>query len=201
MSKTIRNEEATPPVALRRLSLAAAASALLYGAYRAYYGFGGTVGMFGTPSSEATWRTINLVAAGLLLAAAVLPIVVLGLWRQRLARHLLLGVAWIIAVGCVGHALVDDVTRVFSLAGVLDITYPAGFWLTLDHRAADLQDLLFNETWFLIEGLLWAAIAWTVLGPSRARIWWIASAAVAVAIFVAAGLLSAFGTIGRTVVL
>lgn len=112
-----------------------------------------------------------------------------------------LGVAWVITVGCIGHALVDDVTRVLSLAGIVEITYPPGFWLTLDHRAADLQDLLFNETWFLIEGALWASIAWTVLGRSSARTWWIGSAALVLAAFVAAGLLSAFGVLGRTVVL
>jgi hypothetical protein len=60
--------DALPPAGPRRrrpprlvaVSLVAAGWALLYALYRAYYGLGGTAGMFGPPSSEALWRSINL---------------------------------------------------------------------------------------------------------------------------------------------
>ena len=185
---------------LRRVSYAAAAWALLYAAYRGYYGLGGTFGMFGVPESDAAWRAINLVAAALLTGAAVLPIVALRLWHAAVPRRVLLAVAWIIAVGCVMHGVIDEITRALSLVGALDILYPPGFWASLDRRAADIQDIVFNEPWFIVEGLLWAAIAWNVLGPSTARRRWVATAVAAALLLVVIGLLSAFEIIGRLVV-
>jgi hypothetical protein len=184
---------------LTRLSILGAVWALGYALYRGYYGLGGTFGMFGVPTSDATWRQVNLVAAGLLLGAAALPIVALRLWNTRWPRRFLLVAAWLITVGCIGHALIDDILRVLSLAGAYDVLYPPGFWASIDRRAADLQDLVFNETWFLVEGLLWAAIAWTVLGPGSARRWWVLSAATGVAAATIFGLASAFGFVGRSV--
>jgi hypothetical protein len=185
---------------LLRLSVAAAGWALLYAAYRAYYGFGGRLAIIGIPSDEGAWRAINLAAAGLLVGASVLPLVLLPLWGRTGPRRVLLGMAWIIAVGCIMHGLVDDVSRVLSLAGVLEIEYPASIWQSVDSRAADIQDLMFNETWFIVEGLLWAAIAWSVLGPSPARRMWVISAGVAIAGLTLIGLLSAFDVIGQFVV-
>lgn len=156
--------------------------------------------MFGVPGSETTWRLINGVGAVMLLGASVLPLVALKLWRRRGWRSLLLAVAWVIAVGCVMHGLIDDVTRVLSLLGVVEVPYPPGFWEHLDTRAADLQDLVFNETWFIVEGLLWAAIALVVIGPSPARRWWAGSAVVATLALTAIGLLTVFGVLGRFVV-
>jgi hypothetical protein len=72
--------------------------------------------------------------------------------------------------------------------------------VSVDRRAADLQDLAFNETWFLIEGVVWARIAWLILGPSLARRWWIATAVAAIAVLTVIGLLSGLGLIGRFVV-
>ena len=43
---------------LRRVSYAAAAWALLYAAYRGYYGLGGTIGMFGVPASNLYGTTL-----------------------------------------------------------------------------------------------------------------------------------------------
>ena len=65
------------PAPLVTVSVITAGWALWYAIYRAYYGFGGTVGMFGTPVSEAQWRGINLAGAALLLGVAVLPVAVL----------------------------------------------------------------------------------------------------------------------------
>jgi len=45
-----------------------------------------------------------------------------------------------------------------SVTGTITISYP--FWRSIDRQQTDMQDLLFNEPWFLIEGLIWAAIAW-----------------------------------------
>jgi hypothetical protein len=93
------------------------------------------------------------------------------------------------------------VQRVLSLAGLLTIEYPASFWTSLDTRAADLQDLFLNEPWFLLEGRGFAAIAWLVLGPGRARRRWVGSAPVATGVLTLVGLLSATGVIGEAVVL
>jgi hypothetical protein len=185
---------------LARLSLLAALAALGYGLYRAYYGLGGTVGMFGVPASDAQWRAINLVAAALLFGAAALPLVAGPLWNRAWPRRLLLAIAWVIAVACVGHAFINDVLRVLSLVGSQEVFYPPEVWNVVDRRAADLQDLLFNETWFLVEGGLWFAIAWTALGPGTARRGWSASAIVAIVVASLFGLLSAFDVIDRVVI-
>lgn len=182
------------------LSIAAAISALGYGLYRAYYGLGGTFGMFGVPTADAQWRGINLVAAALLLGAAVLPLVALPLWSKAWPRRILLSVAWVIVVACIGHALIDDVLRILSLAGRYDVAYPPEVWISVDRHAADLQDLVFNETWFLLEGALWLAIGWTVFGPSWARRLWAGSAMVAIGVATVVGILSGFGILGRTVI-
>jgi hypothetical protein len=134
---------------------AACGWALLYAAYRGHYALGGTVGMFGTPVSMSQWLLINAVGAAIILFAAVLPVATLPLWQRRQARSVLLALCWVIAVGCVMHALVMGTARILSLAGVLHMDFP--FFASIDRRESDLQDLLLNEPWFLIEGLLWGA--------------------------------------------
>jgi hypothetical protein len=39
-----------------------------------------------------------------------------------------------------------------SVTGTITISYP--FWRSIDRQQTDMQDLLFNEPWFLIEGLI-----------------------------------------------
>jgi hypothetical protein len=187
--------------ALRRLSWTAAVWALLYAGYRAYYALGGSFGMFGIPADVTTWRLINLAAVVPLIGAATLPAVAWPLWRHRGSRRVLLGMAWVIAVGCVMHGLIDEVTHLLSLAGLVELVDPVGFWVTIDHRTANLQDVLFNEPWFIGEGLLWMRIAWIVLASTSARRWWMGSAALGISVLVAAGLLATFGVIGRLVIL
>jgi len=173
---------------------------LVYALYRGYYGFGGSIGMIGTPVSETRWRAINLGAAAVLLLLALLPLVALPLWSRQRWRRPLLTVAWLLCVGGVMHALIMDVQRIASLAGVHEIHYPRSEWASHDAHAADLQDLFFNETWFLVEGVLWAILASTVLGRSRDRRRFLRSVAAAVAALTCVGLLSAFGVIGRAVI-
>jgi hypothetical protein len=166
------HDHASLPVFASRL---AAAWAFLYAIYRGYYALGGTVGMFGTPVSESQWRLINGIAGAILLVGAVAPLALLRTWRWPRMRPVLLTLCWIVTVGCVVHALVNATQRVFSLLGILRIDYP--FWASIDRQQADLQDLLFNEPWFLFEGLLWGLIAWTGgLSRSRHRTRWIISA-------------------------
>ncbi|HEX6645055.1 MAG TPA: hypothetical protein VF037_10265 [Gemmatimonadales bacterium] len=182
----------------RMVAAAAAVWGFSYAAYRAYYAFGGTAGKLGVPLSHEDWIRINAVAAVLLFAAAVLPLAFLRVWNHRRAVPFLLAACWIIAVACTSHALISIPQRIASLAGALVIDYP--FWRTIDRRAADLQALFFNEPWFLVEGLLWAGIAWEgALREAPRRKVWIGSAAGAVAILTVIGLLSAFGVIGRWV--
>ena len=175
-------------------SRAATGWALGYGLYRGYYAAGGTVGMFGTPVSHQQWLLINAVAAVLLLIAALVPIAILHAWQSRAARPVLLALCWIVTVACASHALFGVIERVMSLTGTMTIGYP--FWRTIDRRQADVQDLLFNEPWFFVEALLWAAIAWAgALRTSRWRWWWLGTAGAASLTVIAAGVLSAFNVI------
>lgn len=184
------------PVSAARL---AAAWAFLYALYRGYYALGGTFGMFGVPVSESEWRQINALGAAILLVGAAAPLVLLRMWCRPRIRTVLFALCWMVLVGCVAHATVNITQRVLSLMGLLTIDYP--FWASIDRRQADLQDLLWNEPWFLIEGLLWAAIAWTGgLSRSRHRMAWVTSALIAIAMLTVVGLLSAFGVIGEVIV-
>jgi hypothetical protein len=74
------------------------------------------------------------------------------------------------------------------------------FFTMIGKHAADSQDLVFNEIWFLAEGLLWAVLALMVLGPSPGRRWWAGTAIAATATLTATGLLSALHVIGRIVI-
>jgi hypothetical protein len=181
------------------LSRTAAAWALGYALYRGYYALGGTWAILGIPVSYAQWIRINAIAAGMLLVAAAAPLALLAGWQRRGARPFLLAIAWLVSVGCVSHATIAMPTRVFSLLGLLTIEYP--FWQTIDARKADLQDLWFNEPWFLGEGVLWAGIAWYgALRGSARRTWWIGSALVVITLATALGLLTSFGVIGSVIV-
>jgi hypothetical protein len=97
------------------------------------------------------------------------------------------------------HAVIDMAQRVLSLQGRLAIQYPS-MWQSIDRHAADLQDLYGNEPWFLIEGLLFGALAWCHLA-GRGRWWWLGSALVVTALLIAYGLLAATGVLGRSIVL
>jgi len=95
------------------------------------------------------------------------------------------------------HATIDIARRVLSLIGMLYIQYP--FWTSIDTRASDLQDRLFNEPWFLVEGMLWGAIAWTSgVHRSLHRVWWLSTGVAAILGLTVVGLLSA--AVGRSLV-
>jgi hypothetical protein len=194
-----RSADALGGPELATLSRVAAAWALGYAIYRGYYALGGTWGILGTPVSHAQWIRINAIAAGMLLAAAVAPIAFLGAWSTPRAHPFLLAIAWLVSVACVSHATIAMTTRVLSLTGILTIDYP--FWQTIDTRKADLQDLFFNEPWFLVEGLLWAGMAWFgALRASDRRAWWIGSALGATTLMTVLGLLTSFGVIEAVIV-
>ena len=188
---------------LRRLawvSVAVAVWGLGYALYRGYYALGGTLLLPGTLADPSQFRLINAAAVAILAVASVLPIAMLPLWRRPRVRPVLLAVCWLVAVGCTMHALIDSIERVLSLAGLLRIEYPSTIWATIDRRSADLQDLFFNEPWFLLEGLRYAALGWTGLGPGRHRRWWIGSAIAATLVLTVLGLLSAIGVIGKVII-
>ncbi len=185
---------------LTGISWAAAAWGLGYAAYRGYYALGGTGFLPGTPVPGGTFRRINAAATVILLAAAILPLAALPLWSRRRLRPLLLAVCWVVAVTGCGHALIEGTERVLSLSGRLSIDYPASVWTSVDRRAADLQDLFFNEPWFLLEGLAFGALGWLGVRTARGRRWWVGSVVVAVLVALAVGLLSATGVIGRAVI-
>lgn len=171
-----------------------------YTLYRGYYALGGTRMLPGTLADADLFRLVNAAGAAILAIAAVLPIAMLPLWRRRRLRPVLLAVCWLIAVGCSMHALVAGIERVLSLAGLLEIEYPASVWASMNHRAADLQDLFFNEPWFLLEGLGYGALGWIALGAGRRRRWWVVTAITATLVLTVVGLLSATGVIGRVII-
>ena len=163
-----------------------------YACYRAYYAAGGDIGMIGQPMSEAQFRAVNAAGAGIVLLGAVLPALLVRTATLRRAAPV---VAWIVGVGCCMHAFVDGALRLLSLTGVHLTQLPAELWQSFDRRAADLQDLLLNEPWFLVEGLLWVALGVTSAQSSR-RQPWLASAALACLLLTVLGVLSGLGAIG-----
>jgi hypothetical protein len=185
---------------LASVSIAVALWSLGYALYRGYYAVGGTRFLPGTPADAQQFRLINAVAVVILVIAAAVPLAMLSLWRRQRARPVLLAVCWLVAVGCITHAMIDSIERVLSLTGLLQIEYPPRVWASIDHRAADLQDLFFNQPWFLLEGLGYAALAWIGLGPGSQRRWWVGSAIAAISVLTVIGLLSATGVIGKVII-
>jgi hypothetical protein len=167
----VRPYRSAPATSTRRLAIALAVWAAWYAAYRFYYAFGGQVGMIGRPSPAHPFRRDNFVGGAIILLAALLPLIAVSAWRHRPVRRLVPVVGWIAAVGCCMHALTLITLRVLSLTGLHPIHYPAGLWLSIDRREADLQDLLLNEPWFFVEGCLWALFALSLLPPSSHPRW------------------------------
>jgi hypothetical protein len=186
-------------ITLAWASRAAAACAFGYALYRAYYAMGGTFGMFGIFVSGAQWRLVNGVGAVILLIVAIMALATPAAWSRPALRTAVLALCWLMTVGFVMHAIVDVIQRLLSLSGLLTLDFP--LWLSVNRRESDLQDLLFNEPWFLIEGLLWGAIAWSA-GLSRAphRRWWVATAVIAIVALTINGLLAATGVVGKFIV-
>lgn len=175
------------------IAVALSVCAFCYACYRAYYAVGGEIGMIGRPVSMGQFRAINALGAVVILLAAMLPAVAIRL-RNATGRTIPM-IGWIAAVGCCMHALVDGILRVLSLTGLHPTQLPSSFWLSFDRRTADLQDLLLNEPWFAIEGLLWAAFAIMFVNAPRRAIWlW--SAAAGCVMLTAVGVLTGLGVIG-----
>ncbi|MBB4906058.1 hypothetical protein [Actinophytocola algeriensis] len=176
----------------RRLAWVLGLWAFAYACYRAYYAAGGTFGMIGEPLSDVEFRVINAVGAAIILVAAVLPVVAVRVPGLRRALPVL---GWLAAVGCCTHALVNSTLRVLSLTGVHPTMLPSDVWRWYDRHVADLQDLLLNEPWFLVEGLLWAAFGYMFVAASRRRAWVLSAAAACLALTVV-GVLSGLDVIG-----
>lgn len=182
------------PDSQRKIALGLALWGFAYACYRAYYAAGGTIGMIGEPVSDAQVRAINAWGAAIILFAAVLPLVTIRVNALRRAVPIL---GWIGAVGCCMHALVDSTLRVLSVTGIRPMQLPASLWRSFDRHAADLQDLLLNEPWFLVEGLLWAALALTFVTPAHRRAWLI-SAIAACLLLTADGILNGLDIISSS---
>jgi hypothetical protein len=197
--RTAVDERSAPryesPRRARRIAIVLAAWGFLYACYRAYYAFGGQGAMVGQPVSQSQFREANAVAVVILLVATVLPLLAVVTATRPWVRRLFPVIGWVAAVGCCMHALVDATLRVLSLTGAYPSRYPPGYWLTIDRRVADLQDLLFNEPWFFVEGCLWAALVLSLLSVGSRRQWWL-SAVAGCLVLTVIGLLSGLGVIG-----
>ena len=178
--------------AQRATAAALAVWGLGYAGYRAYYAAGGEIGMIGQPMFDAQFRAVNAVGAGIVLLGALLPLLLVRAAAMRPATPIL---AWIVGVGCCMHALVDGILRLLSLTGVHLTQLPADLWQSFDRRASDLQDLLLNEPWFLVEGLLWIALGVASIRTSRRRPW-LGSATGAFLLLTVVGVLSGLDVIG-----
>jgi hypothetical protein len=177
----------------QRIAVALALWSLWYALYRGYYAVGGTLAMIGRPTSEAQFRAINAIGSiAILLFAGVLPLVAV---RERALSRAVPVLAWIGAVGCCMHALVDSTLRILSITGVHPTQLPASAWISFDRHAADLQDLLLNEPWFWIDGLLWLALGLAFV-HAAARPRWLASAVAMMLALTVIGVLSGLGAIG-----
>lgn len=187
----------TPTVsAARRTARLLVAWSAAYAAYRGYYALGGQVGIIGRPASASQFRGINAAAVVVLLVAAVVPLIAASRPWGTVPRRTLVVLTAVAAVGCVGHAFVDVPLRVLSLTGVHPVSYPQDMWLSVDSRAADLQDVLFNEPWFAVEGLLWAALGLSMVLPV-ARRRYVFVVVGGIALMTVVGLLSGLDVIGR----
>lgn len=167
-----------------------------YAAYRFYYAFDGRLGMIGEPRSPTQFREINLLGGAIILIAALLPPIAAAVWRRRWVRNLVVVGGWLALVGCCTHAVTDEVLRLFSLTGLHPTEFPPRFWLSVDRHRADLQDVLLNEPWFLIEGGLWGLFALAAVPPS-ARSGWLRSAALTCALASVVGVMNGLGAIPR----
>lgn len=170
----------------RAIATALAVWGLGYACYRAYYAVGGEIGMIGQPMSDSQFRAVNAVGAGIVLLGGLLPLVLVRAASLRPATPIL---AWIAGVGCCMHAFVDGILRLLSITGVHLTQLPAELWQSFDRRASDLQDLLLNEPWFLVEGLLWIGFGVARIQSSRRRTW-LGSAAGACLLLTVLGVLS-----------
>jgi len=184
----------------RRWAVIAGGWGGLYAIYRAYYAFGGLAGLPGVlrPDAHGTFRLINIVAVVVLLLGAAAPLLMLRFWGTRLWLGCV-AACWAVAVGCIMHALIDITQRVLSLTGLISVSYPGDLWAGVDRHAADMQDLVGNEPWFLIEGLLFAGLALLHL-RGRGRLTFVITALLAVTAFVTVGMLSSTGHLARVVV-
>jgi hypothetical protein len=191
-SRTLVRTDADAERRQRTIAAALLLWGLGYAAYRAYYAAGGQLGMIGRPVSDAQFRAVNAAGAGVVLLGALLPPVLVRVAWLRPAAPVL---GWVVGVGCCMHAFVDGVLRLLSLTGVHATQLPAQFWDSFDRRAADLQDLLLNEPWFLLEGLLWVALGLACTRSSHRRAW-LVTASGACLLLTGIGVLSGLDVIG-----
>lgn len=80
------------------------------------------------------------------------------------------------------------------MTGVHPTQLPASLWRSVDRHTADLQDVLLNEPWVLVEGLLGVTFGLALVGASRRRAW-LLSAAAACLLLIVAGVLTGLDVI------
>jgi hypothetical protein len=185
---------------LRRLYIVASLWATWYALYRAYYALGGMGFLFGTIAEPSVFRRVNALGAAVIFILAFLPLVVLKLWNSEKWHRFALAVCWLIAVAACAHAFIDMTQRILSLSGHLHVQYDMKVWQSINYHKSDLQDLLFNEPWFLVEGLLFAMIGWKNMPSRPRRLQWIISVGLLVAVMSIIGILSATGVIGKLII-
>lgn len=168
--------------------------------YRIYYALGGTGFLFGTIAEPSVFRRVNAVGAAVIFVLALFPLAALRFWDSKEWRRWVLVACWLVAIGACAHALIDITQRVLSLSGHLQVHHSATVWRSIDYRKSDLQDLFFNEPWFLIEGLLFAILGLKNVSTRARRRAWLLTIGAAVAVAYIVGMLSATGVIGRLII-
>ncbi len=141
-----------------------------------YWAIGGTHGLSAVkPSARALpeWRAINWAASGVLALPAMLAV---ALVRAR-SRALKAGLLLVCLAGssiAAAHGLYGIVYRALIVSGTIDVD---GEPFDASRHGWVIWDLAVFEPWFLIEGLLLAALGAAVTPTCFRRRWIIACAA------------------------
>jgi hypothetical protein len=152
-----------------------------------YWALGGTIGLSAVkPSASALpeWRAINGAASGVLALPALVAAALVRARRGAVKTGLLLITLAGSAIAA-SHGVYGIVYRSLIIAGAIDVD---GRSFDASRHGWVIWDLLVFEPWFLIEGLLFAALGGAATSrSSRPR--WIVGCAAATALATVTGLI------------
>lgn len=176
----------------RPLRLSATAPCLWSGLYvlpHLYWALGGEVGFSAlkpSATAHAQWEAINWAASVVLVLPVLIGVGLIRFRGQRVVRPVLLAATFAGASIAASHGLYGIVYRILNLVGVVDIDGEA---FAMSEHPWVLWDLLVFEPWFLVEGLLFAAVGWAAATTSQARRRWTIACASGIALATVTGLL------------
>jgi hypothetical protein len=143
-------------------------------------------------------RAVNWAVSLILLAGAA-AIWTLPSFRRtdrpprRLTKLYFETVVFFIGVGavvCISHALFGFLTKGLYIAGLYAVDFPGAL---TEHQkwSAAVIDLLVFEPWFLLEGIMLAAVGWAVQPTARRKRIWLAIVGTVTVLLLAMGIILA----------